>query len=540
MIDENTIISETEVKVEVTEDNINVEEQLSPLSKKKLNKSIAKQLLIKDDQEHLFYIENKIISKKEQNLLVQEYFKKRFLKDFMMLVLAALLITIAFDYFVTPTGRTGLFPAGIGALARFFSILTFQNDRQMQGSFYFIFYFLINIPLFIFGVIKLGKKFTLTTLIFMSLQIGFDQIFQNIPFINPQEFNFIINFTEMSTKPNAWNTSIWLFIFAAIAGAMLGVAYSLVYKIGSSTGGLDFLTIYYSNKTNKSVGSINRNVNLVILGTIIILNTIILPISEINSDIKMSVLKSMGVNEANRVGLLDEMWNYAKAMNSLNPDYGMTKLFENYGNNDLSNMNTADFARLVEYVCKNKFTGDVPIGYIIKMKVLFIFGPSLFASIVLVLTAGITTNAMYPKYKVRTFMITTNKAKDINKLLIDKGYQNDILNWDATNRISGNYLHRSVVMVAMTVLNWQQIEKEIFFKDPEMKVTILKTKKVKGIFKYDIKNNEERNKIVHKVRNNEQELEKIKQIAIVRLKKENEKLSKKINKKSTKNKNQNN
>ncbi|AKX34017.1 hypothetical protein SLITO_v1c03630 [Spiroplasma litorale] len=360
-----------------------------------------------------------------------------------------------------------------------------------------------------------------------------------MPYINPLEFNFIVNFYEVNSLPGAFNTSIWLFIFAVIAGSILGVAYSIVYRIGSSTGGSDFLTIYYSNKTNKSIGSINRNVNLIILGTIIVLNTIILPVSLINSDIKMSVLKGVGVEEAYNSGLLEQMWNFAKAANNERPDYNMTNILNNF-NSPLNLMDKNTYDYLVEYICKNKFDGDLSAGLVAKMKVLFIFGPSLFSSIVLVLTAGITTNTMYPKFKIRTFMMATNKPKDINKLLVEKGYQNDILNWDATNRISGNYLHRSVVMVAMTVLNWHQIEREVFLKDPEIKVTILKTKKVKGIFKYDIKNNEQRDTVMHKVRNNEKELEKIKQIAIVRLNKENEKLNKRLNKKTGKSKKQQN
>ncbi|ASP28122.1 hypothetical protein SCORR_v1c03480 [Spiroplasma corruscae] len=528
--------SDTEVTVEVDNNAVNVEEHIKPVSKKnKIDKKTAKTLLLKDDQEHLFYIENKIISKKEQTLLVQEYFKKRFIKEFFMIALSSLLITIAFDYFVTPTGRTGLFPAGIGALARFFSILSFQNDRHMQGSFYFIYYFTINTPLFIFGFYKLGKKFTYTTTVYIVLQIAFDQFFQNMPFINPIEFNFIVNFYQLNSMPNALNTSIWLFIFAAIAGAILGVAYSLVYRVGSSTGGLDFITIYYSNKTNKSVGSINRNVNLIILGTIIILNTLILPVSQINSDIKMSVLKGLSIEEANNNGLLDQMWKFAQNVNQVSPDFQMQQILDKYSNTATASMSIDDFKYLAEFVSKHNFDGDIPTLLVVKMKVLFIFGPSLFASIVLVLTAGMTTNAMYPKFKVRTFMITTNMPKEINKLLVEKGYQNDILNWDTTNRINGNYLHRSLVMVAMTVLNWQQVEKEIFLIDPESKVTILKTKKVKGIFKYDIKTNEARDFVTHKVRNNEKELEKIKQIAIVRLNKENEKINKR-NKRITKSK----
>gem|GEM_PF-5627914 len=77
-----------------------------------------------------------------------------------------------------------------------------------------------------------------------------------------------------------------------------GTAFSIVYKIGSSAGGTDFLTVYFSKTRNKPIGTLNRDLGFVILGVIIVLNTIILPISSIGADIRSNILQNIGFERA--------------------------------------------------------------------------------------------------------------------------------------------------------------------------------------------------------------------------------------------------
>ncbi|WP_339021627.1 YitT family ABC transporter [Spiroplasma endosymbiont of Atherix ibis] len=494
------------------------------------------------DRDLLLNFENKVMSQREQQLLVKQYFRTKFFKDFFQIFLAAFLTALTFDYFISVTGRAGLFPAGLGAIARFFATLTFpgRNQVDMQSSFYFIYYLIINIPLFIFGYIKLGKKFTFTTFLFVILQIGFDQIFQALPYINPKEFHLIVNFQLISRTPDSWNTGIWLFIFGSLGGILLGFSYSIVYKIGGSSGGLDFLTVYFSNKSNKPLGSLNRKVNLFILACVIVLNTLIIPLELINSDIKIDILQNG--NYINNQKLIESMWNYAMKNGDIIGD-GITTnhpVFAAWFPTGLPSTFTKDqYNYLVEFVCKNGYGTDlsnIDKGLVAKIKILFVFGPSLFASFTLVMCAGMSTNYFYPKYTVRTYMITTNVPKEINKMLLDNGFQNDILTWDSINRINGNYLHRSVIMVAMSVMDWEKIEKKVFMADPHAKVNAINTKTIKGLFNYEIKKNDDRDIIRTKIETDELEKEKIRQIAIVRAYKENEKLIKKNQKRKNKSK----
>ncbi|WP_338972982.1 YitT family ABC transporter [Spiroplasma endosymbiont of Panorpa germanica] len=518
-------------------------------------------------------IEKNLISRREQSILIANYFKMRFWKDLGMVAFSAFFVTIAFDYFITSTGPTGLFPAGLGSLARFFGLLS-SNEIAQQAALYFVYYFLLNIPLMIFGIMRLGWKFTFTTFLYIVLQIAFDQIIRAIPLINPQEFHLLIDVNILDQNPASWNNSIWLFLFAIIGGAMIGTAYSFIYKIGSSTGGVDFITVWISRKKSKPLGSLNRNINLLILAVIIVLNAIVLNPSLFSNDLLISALKTLNFDSAflpknyvivdgQKVDLFSAMFNdiiWSKYNGGSIPDLSLktsgeiaklwkdnNKLFDPefyYAFNplvqtgafefknglflfDYSKINMTDSQKAVawNYLNINSVVNgysNLPKHLEIWLRVKFIFGPTLFASIVLVITSGILTNAMYPKYKIRTYMITTKLMHQISAVLTENGYENDIMAWDATNRINGNYLHRSVIMVSMSVMDWDIIEKLIFTTDPFAKVNVLKTKEVKGLFKFEVRKNDEREYVHQSVVADENEIEKIRQVAFVKSNRINE------------------
>ncbi|AHI53745.1 hypothetical protein SSABA_v1c03360 [Spiroplasma sabaudiense Ar-1343] len=532
-------------------------------------------------------IEKSLISRREQSILIANYFKIRFLKDLGMVAMAALFVTIAFDYFITSTGPTGLFPAGLGSLARFFGLLT-SPEISTQAALYFVYYFLLNIPLMIFGIVRLGWKFTFTTFLYIVLQIGFDQILRILPLVNPNEFHMLIDINILNSNPNSWNNSIWLFLFALIGGAMVGAAYSLIYRIGSSTGGMDFITVWISRKKSKPLGSLNRNINLLILGVIIILNAIVLNPSLFSPDLILSALKSLDFDSSfsskndvtlngYHVNLFSSMFNH-NIFNKYNGDllgdlydhdYDFVRLWTEHPEkfdpqfywtfSPLVNQNAIVFDQdkalfivnssvsmpllpnqkdlIWNYLSIDSVTSGyskLPLQLEILVRVKFIFGPTLFASILLVFTSGMLTNALYPKYKIRTYLITTKLMHQISNVLLENGYENDIMSWDATNRTTGNYLHRSIIMVSMSVMDWDVIEKFIFTADPFAKVNVIKTKEVKGLFKFETKKNEEREYVHQSVVSDENELEKIRQVAYVKSSRRDEREARRLAKNKTK------
>ncbi|CAE77098.1 Conserved hypothetical transmembrane protein [Mycoplasma mycoides subsp. mycoides SC str. PG1] len=194
------------------------------------------------------------------------YFKTSFWWDIFIIALAALANTITTDYFILATGDTGLFPGGTATIARFLSIVLDKHITSIStSSSFFIFLFIVNLPFFVFGFIKVGIKFTLTSLLYILLSIGWDQIITRLPIINPNEWSLIINYELISSLPTEWSSKLWLFVFSIFGGFFLGTTYSLTYRVGSSTAGTDFISSYVSKKYNKQIGSINMKINFTLL-----------------------------------------------------------------------------------------------------------------------------------------------------------------------------------------------------------------------------------------------------------------------------------
>lgn len=503
------------------------------------------------DNEGLEIYQSQVLSKREKTLLMRHYLRHQMVFDVLKVALCALLVTITFDYFISITGKTGLYPAGIGAFARFLSVIT-SDTISLQSSLYFIYYFAINIPLIAFGFIKLGKRFTLLTVLYIGLQIGFDQVIQHLPYINPTDFHVIVNYQLLNNNGISWNNSHWLFIFGLIAGLMLGFSYSIVYKLGSSTGGLDFVSVFLSTKFHKPVGALNKNINLVILFLVIMLNTAVMPISAINADIKIDVIMNGKVgswdnasdellknlvttyvngmpniiDEGDKVQLNDLLISFLGMGNEFvgTKEELINTILQTFKNNSGSvdpAINNHVFEQIVNGASLHGFDGKgLSSGDLFGIKVRFILGPSLFASLVLILSSGFATNLSFPKFKISTFVINTNKSKEINTRLLELGYTNDVLHWNGINHVNGNYIHTDMLMITMPVMEWTPIEKELFLIDPDIRINIISTTAVKGMFSYEVNKNQDRDIIIRNLHDNTGEIEKLKAIATVKYRKQ--------------------
>ncbi len=170
---------------------------------------------------------------------------------------------------------TGLYSAGISGIiqgiAKIVKIGMDGNSESLINLVYNIIfwclYFLINIPLLIFSYFKISKEFCLLTVIYITFSqlIGF-----GLGFIN--NGNGIFIFTDMTNITSEstifisdvqllpWNSSnglvIGLFIYGLVYAIVSGTTYSILYILGSSTGGTDIFGLYYSKIKNKSIGTL--------------------------------------------------------------------------------------------------------------------------------------------------------------------------------------------------------------------------------------------------------------------------------------------
>lgn len=440
---------------------------------------------------------NDLVAKAGIKLENKIYFKRGIWKDLIVLALAAFVTTIAMDYFISATGKTGLFPSGLSTIARFAAILTFEDKPDMVGSFYFVYYLLLNIPFIIFGVIKLGYKFSITTLIFISMSLMFDQILNLIPVINPVEWKVIIDYTLIQSIPGEWSSGIWLFIFGITGGIILGWAYSQTYRVASSTGGVDFISMYIAKKYNKNIGKINMKINFCILLLVIILNTATIGPSDISQSVKYSVLN-------NEITTIDQLNNFLNTHNVKDL---------------LDDVDTTNIQEVLTTLSKSKEFTDYDSNMIFLMRAKFIFGPTLFGSAIMIICQAVTTDHFYPKNKVFTMMITTTKADDVKEFLFESGYKNNVFIWQTrTWKKSIDVDDKKVLMVQMTTYNWKKICGGLLELDRLMNVNIVRTSKIEGPFAFALDDEKMQSVLRNKILCNDKTMRKLEEEALIKFK----------------------
>lgn len=190
--------------------------------------------------------------------------------------------------------NTGLYNTGLSAIIQGFSrlVYTVMNHNGVNKStaeltfnlLFWITYFILNIPLFIFSYFKVGKTFTKLTLVYLFFNTlsgfalssikGVNDVFifgktisesgnvlaENKVYVMPFYFSGHSNLFDTEHDPIK---TFFLFLTASIYGLLSSTAFSIIYIIGSCSAGLDTLSIYYATKKGKSISNI-----LVIINTV--------------------------------------------------------------------------------------------------------------------------------------------------------------------------------------------------------------------------------------------------------------------------------
>ncbi|WP_381415096.1 YitT family protein [Spiroplasma endosymbiont of Anurida maritima] len=372
----------------------------------------------------------------EFNFRFKAYFRQRLFRDYMYIILASLIATIAYDYVIAQTTSNGIFPAGVSAIARAMSIWFFKSssDAAFQNTMYWLFFLIFNLPLFIFSVIKVSWRFSFRTIVFIITQNIFHFMFQYIPFINPNSLSLLINFKSLILYQNSsGNYQIWLFAFSALSAVLNGIAFALLYKAAASTGGTDFVVAYFSEKRNMSIAALNRVVNYILAIVIILLHTILLSPEEVTTIF-------FGTNWQKNFEAIVEN----------NPDLLIDKNSGLYG------------ASLAKY------------------KVEFFFGPSMFATLMLIIIQSIVTDVFFPRYKYRSLMVITTKPNEIIHSLEYIKYQNDIIRIPIVDRVGNTEINKEMLIFSSSLLEFKKVKAAIMITDKESKILTHKLDKLIG------------------------------------------------------------
>ncbi len=138
---------------------------------------------------------------------------------------------------------TGMFKAGSGI---------------EENTIISILYIAINIPFLILAWTKIGKKFTIYTL----LNIGFSSMFLKIIPVSWCEITNI--YTDYLAR-------------ALAGGICTGLGTGIAFAVGSSTGAVDIISLFFAEKKSTSVGKYSMVLNTITVVTYTLLHFILSP-----------------------------------------------------------------------------------------------------------------------------------------------------------------------------------------------------------------------------------------------------------------------
>lgn len=204
-----------------------------------------------------------------KNAIAKKPRLKIFLEWFYLLILVAISAfsyALAFRLFIHPSiatmnsvsGRQVLFVGGgVSGLSQnlvklIFDILGFKllAENVLQS----ILYFLLNIPVFILGWLKIGKRFTIFSIINVFLASLF-----------------------ISLIPQSWETSVLYdsqLTRTLYAGILAGFSAAIAFKGNVSSGGMDIIAYYFANRKSEGVGKYNVSFNIIVVSFYFVLNLI--------------------------------------------------------------------------------------------------------------------------------------------------------------------------------------------------------------------------------------------------------------------------
>lgn len=181
--------------------------------------------------------------------------KNKLLKNIIKILAIVLAASIyAFFFKVIVEGR-GFLAMGASGFAVILSrLISSSIDKQsLQSVLYMIIYICINIPLFVFGFMKISKKFILKTMCFVitfSLVVGFV----------PASLGEQLGFNQLDDLTSA-----------VLIGLISGGACAIALLDGGCAGGLDVVATYLNVKKGKGIGvySFIFNCIVILLGLLI-------------------------------------------------------------------------------------------------------------------------------------------------------------------------------------------------------------------------------------------------------------------------------
>ena len=167
-----------------------------------------------------------------------KHFLKHEFKKIFFIALGSLITSIGVLWFLNPAG---LYTGGLTGITQLLINIVFDISGTTLNLGLLVFIF--NVPILIFGMFKMNKKFvyySIYAIILQSLLLGL------LPVSVVLKDDILSN--------------------ALVGGTLVGVGVGMSFRVGGSGGGFDVIFQYIAFKKNIPVGTQSFSVNLIIIG----------------------------------------------------------------------------------------------------------------------------------------------------------------------------------------------------------------------------------------------------------------------------------
>lgn len=362
--------------------------------------------------------------------------------------------------------NTGLYNFGISSITQGLARITFVelslnhaqvNIKLIYQLVFWVLYLIINIPLIVFSWFKIGKRFTLLTTTYLlttnifGFCLGLIPGIENIALFTNTNQNIIQTFLEeaatqgdetgpankllndpnfmasLAFVPVLWNVplqanqAVALLCYGLVFTLSSVFFYTVIFVIGGSTGGTDFISQWFARTRHKSIGSILIYVNVFTLTIGILLGSFI-PGSRVLSEIPNTI-------------------------------------------------------RITGYVPENE-PSSIPTLNSLAWSAPLYFSPNVIATLLSSILFAQIMDAWFPRYRLARVEIYTDKTMEIRSLLLNDDHPHSLSIQD----IVGGYSldHRQIIVTISMYIEVPHLIRKIRSVDKNCLVSITTIRGVDG------------------------------------------------------------
>ena len=205
------------------------------------------------------------LKKKIENFMFDHYIFRNvihYLGGFLIAAFSAVIFAFGFSCFTTPANPDGfvLATGGVSGISQIISltiemIIGHKIGNNLVQS---ISYTILNIPLLVFSYFKIGKKFTIFTLINVILSSVFISIFSSTG---------VAGAVAKETLGGEIKQLDPVIVRVIFAGICTGISSAITFAAGFSCGGIDVVSYYVGARKSSQVGRYGIMINAVIVVT---------------------------------------------------------------------------------------------------------------------------------------------------------------------------------------------------------------------------------------------------------------------------------